>query len=186
MLKMETAKILLLLLFMLLGGILFSDTNTVNAQSERWCYSYKDGNTAGERCASRQKCEIDQASDARQTSSCRAAGTFSISSVETSKPISFVPLQGIKGFIETGQEKDIAGFLNSAFRFGVGAAAVLAVLMIILGGFEYMTSDAPGMKSDGKEKIAGAILGIVIILLSGLILSIINPDILQFRFFGPS
>lgn len=95
----------------------------------------------------------------------------------------FVPLQEIPGFIEGGQEDDVPGFLNSAFRIGVGIAAILAVIVIIIGGFEYMTSDIPGNKSDGKERIRGAILGVAIILLSWIILGVINPDIRTFRIF---
>jgi hypothetical protein len=96
----------------------------------------------------------------------------------------FVPLQPIKGFIESGQENNLPGFLNNAFRIGIGVAGILAVIVIIIGGFEYMTSDVPGAKADGKNRITGAILGIAIILLSYVILGIINPDILTFRIFN--
>lgn len=80
--------------------------------------------------------------------------------------------------------EDPSSFFNSLFRIGIGIAAILAVLMIILGGFQYMTSDVPGAKSDGKTRIWGAIIGLLVILLSALILSIINPDILSFELFN--
>jgi hypothetical protein len=96
----------------------------------------------------------------------------------------FVPIQEVPGFLQTGQERSVPTFLNNAFRIGVGVAAMLAVIMITVGGFEYMTSDIPGEKSDGKARIRGAIIGILIILLSGIILAVINPDILTFRLFS--
>ena len=95
----------------------------------------------------------------------------------------FVPLQTVGGVIEEGQEQELGDFLNGVFRIGVGAAALLAVLMITIGGFEYMTSTIPGVKADGKSRIVGAILGLLLILLSWLILNIINPDILSFDLF---
>lgn len=95
----------------------------------------------------------------------------------------FVPLQTVGGVIEKGSDQRLGDFLNGVFRIGVGAAALLAVLMITIGGFEYMTSTIPGVKADGKSRIVGAILGLLLILLSWLILNIINPDILSFDLF---
>ena len=58
-------------------------------------------------------------------------------------------------------------------------AAVLAVIMIIWGGIEYSWQDIPGAKSNGKDRILQAILGLVLVLSPVLVFSIINPAILN-------
>ena len=98
----------------------------------------------------------------------------------------FVPLEPSLKSILTYDSNNLPGFFNSVFRLGVGAAALLAVIMIMIGGFQYLTSDIPGQKSDGKDKIKGAIYGLLLILLSVVILNVINPDITGFRLFNES
>ena len=93
----------------------------------------------------------------------------------------FVELEAIPGV--DYNESDPSGFFNEAFTIGIGIAALLAVIMITIGGFEYLTSDIPASKRDGKERITGAILGLFIILLSVVILNVINPDITSLSFF---
>lgn len=53
------------------------------------------------------------------------------------------------------------------------------VFYFILGGLEYITSDIPGIKLDGKSKIRKALLGLFIALTSYLLLNLINPDLLN-------
>lgn len=94
----------------------------------------------------------------------------------------FTPLEPIPGI--SYDSGNLSGFFNDVFRIGIGIAALLAVIMIMIGGFEYLTSDIPGQKSDGKEKIKGAVTGLLLILLSVVILNVINPDITGFRLFN--
>ena len=61
------------------------------------------------------------------------------------------------------------------YNLFIAVAAVMAVFMIVLGGFEYMTTDALQKKSDGRKKIQNAIYGLILILCSYLILRTINP-----------
>jgi hypothetical protein len=51
--------------------------------------------------------------------------------------------------------------------------------MILLGGVQYMTSEAMGSKEAGKEKIKNALWGLRLAIISWLILSTINPDLLN-------
>ena len=91
----------------------------------------------------------------------------------------FVPLTegGIPG-VKTGTS--FSGFLNAAFKLGLAAAATLAVVMITIGGLQYMTTDSIYNKTEGKEKIQDAIIGLLIALLIWLILFTINPNLLKF------
>ncbi|MHB1770054.1 MAG: pilin, partial [Minisyncoccota bacterium] len=73
----------------------------------------------------------------------------------------------------------IASFLNNLYKFLIGAAAVLAIIMIIWGGLEISTQDSVSKKSDGKARITQAIFGLVLVLSPVLVFSIINPSILN-------
>ncbi len=93
----------------------------------------------------------------------------------------FVPLAPIPNLTQgiTADQEGLAHFLNNLYRYLVGFAAMLAVVMIIWGGLEYSTQDVPGAKQNGKNRIYGAILGLVLVLSPVLVFSIINPSILN-------
>jgi cell wall-associated NlpC family hydrolase len=61
----------------------------------------------------------------------------------------------------------------------IGLCAVLAVVMIVIGGIEYMTSELVSSKEAGKERIRGAIFGLLLALGAWTLLNQINPDILN-------
>ena len=81
----------------------------------------------------------------------------------------------------TGATTQLGTFLSQAFQFGLAIAAALAVIMIVWGGVQIMTTDSWTGKSDGKQKIWDAIWGLGLALISWLILYTINPDILNFK-----
>ena len=99
----------------------------------------------------------------------------------------FVPIsQGLPDDIFSDANSQNGGkLLNTLFRYGVIAAGFLAVIMIVVGGFQDMTTDAVSGKSKAKSTITSALSGLFLILLSAVLLSLINPDILSFSFFTP-
>ena len=74
---------------------------------------------------------------------------------------------------------DVQEYIQYLFNLLIAVAAVMAVLMMVLGGFEYMTSDAYSQKSAGLEKFKHAIEGLILVLCSFLILQTINPQFVQ-------
>src|SRR3989338_3117607 len=70
-------------------------------------------------------------------------------------------------------------YLNIIIKLVIGIAAVLAMVMIVMGGVEYMTSDLISSKEAGKDTIRNAILGLLIALGAYLILNTINPQLLS-------
>jgi len=52
-----------------------------------------------------------------------------------------------------------------------------AFYMLVLGGFTWLTSGVAGKKSEAKDMINSALLGLLLILSSFLILRMINPDL---------
>lgn len=93
----------------------------------------------------------------------------------------FVPLTkgGIPG-IQTGTS--FSGFLNATFKLGLAVAATLAVVMITIGGLQYMSTDSISGKTEGRDKIQNAVIGLLIALLIWIILFTINPNLLKLDF----
>jgi hypothetical protein len=92
------------------------------------------------------------------------------------------PLPGPEGLIETyevGADKQLTTYINTALQIFIGICAVLAVIMIVIGGLEYMTSELVSSKESGKSKITQAIFGLVLALGAWTILNQINPDLLK-------
>lgn len=95
------------------------------------------------------------------------------------------PLPCLEG-VDTGctpgnlQEKiDISSYILYVYNLAFAASVFLAIVMIIWGGFEYITSEIPFIKSDGKSKIEKAITGLVMVLASYLILQTIDPRLVN-------
>lgn len=76
-------------------------------------------------------------------------------------------------------EYGLAGYLKTAYLLMFVLIISATVFYFIIGGLEYITSDIPGIKLDGKSKIWKALLGLGIALTSYLILNLINPDLLN-------
>lgn len=72
-----------------------------------------------------------------------------------------------------------SAYLNLMIKLFIGICAVLSVVMIVMGGVEYMTSELSHTKEAGKEKILHALLGLAIALGAWALLYTINPDLLK-------
>ena len=79
---------------------------------------------------------------------------------------------------DTGNNK-LGTYLNIIIRLFIGLCAVAAVVMIIIAGIQYSTSELISDKGAAKEKIQGAVLGLLLALGSWTILYTINPDLLN-------
>ena len=91
--------------------------------------------------------------------------------------------QGFQPLVENVPQiqnvQDLPSLLNGLFVLTIGAGAVLAVIMVAIGGFQYMGSDSFSSKGAAKERMLSAVIGLGIILMSVLILGTINPNILN-------
>lgn len=94
--------------------------------------------------------------------------------------VSLTPIPGVTSSMSFGD------FLNAMFKIGLAVAATLAVVMITIGGLEYMTTDSISGKSEGKERITNAVIGLLIALLIWVILYTINPNLIKFDISIPS
>jgi len=79
----------------------------------------------------------------------------------------------------TGDGSGVGGYLNVMIRLFIGICAVLSVVMIVIGGIEYMTTELISSKEEGKKRITNAILGLLLALGAWTLLYTINPDLLK-------
>ncbi len=77
------------------------------------------------------------------------------------------------------KEIEINDYILYVYKFTIGISVFLAIIMIIWGGFLTITSEIPYVKSDGKDKITNAAVGLVMVLVSYIILATIDPRLVN-------
>jgi len=87
-------------------------------------------------------------------------------------------LVGLPGMTEN-TAPGLGPYLVNMFKIGIGVAGVLAVVMITIGGVQYMTSEAISGKGEAKIRINRAIFGLVLALSSFLLLNTINTNLTE-------
>lgn len=97
---------------------------------------------------------------------------------------SIVPLPGLSP--EAYATLSFADYLKLLFKYSIAIGAMLAVLMFIYGGFQYMTSDAVSDKKKGVSHIRDAVTGLLLLLSVVMILQVINPCILEINILSPN
>lgn len=70
-------------------------------------------------------------------------------------------------------------YLPGMFKLLIGLSAVAAVLNIVIGGFQYMSSDAIQSKGAGRERVKNSIYGLILVIGAWIILNEINPKLLS-------
>jgi len=70
-------------------------------------------------------------------------------------------------------------YANKILLIVIGLCGVLAVVMIVIGGFMYMGDESVFGKTEAKGQITRAILGLLIALGAYALLNTINPDLLN-------
>jgi hypothetical protein len=69
-------------------------------------------------------------------------------------------------------------YISMIYTLSITLAIILAVIMIIYGGYKYMTSSGnPETLAEAKEIILGAIVGLVLLVLAALLLRTISPSL---------
>lgn len=77
---------------------------------------------------------------------------------------------------------DIGDFLKYNYNFALGIAGILATIMIVIAGIQWVTSGGNSeMISSAKKRIGGALIGLLIAYLSYTILNIVNPALVNLR-----
>lgn len=101
--------------------------------------------------------------------------TLAIPFISVADSVGYI-LQPLPGFDE--KAGGLGGYFTSMYQWIIGIAGVLAVLMIVVAGIEYMTP-TPSSKESAKNRAWAAISGLLLALVSYLILNTINPDLVK-------
>ena len=76
----------------------------------------------------------------------------------------------------------IGQYIVGIYKWMLLVAGIVATIMIILGGFTYLTSGGNATRAgEGKERITSAIFGLILLLGSYMLLYLINPGLVEFR-----
>jgi hypothetical protein len=90
------------------------------------------------------------------------------------------PIEFVKFYCTYYQGTEAIGYcLQGLYNLGVALAVVLAFFMFLFGAFKNLLSTLPDVKADGKNMMKNAILGLVVIFISGTLLYWINPFIFE-------
>jgi len=107
---------------------------------------------------------------------------------EASPPIEFrlqIPIPGSQIF--TGQpitiNSDLLGnYIAALYTFFVGALGIISVVVMMIGGFLWLTSGGAGERiSKAKSTILNAIIGLILAITSYLLLYTLNPNLVNFQ-----
>jgi len=89
------------------------------------------------------------------------------------------PLPGFTGGkISVSAPDALGSYFNILFNLALGLGAVLAVVMIVIGGIQYMGTESVFNKGENKSRITNAVWGLLILLGCFIILKTINSDLL--------
>lgn len=80
-----------------------------------------------------------------------------------------------------GTTSSFTELLTQIYNFSIGAAAILAMIMIGAGAFMYIVTSAGNASKMGnaKDMIFSAIFGLVIAMIAWITLFLINPDLVM-------
>ncbi|KKW25268.1 MAG: hypothetical protein UY68_C0004G0051 [Parcubacteria group bacterium GW2011_GWF2_52_12] len=78
-----------------------------------------------------------------------------------------------------GARVQFGEYMSTLFTTFIAIAAALAVLMIVWGGIEYISSFSGSGKEQGKERITNAVFGLLLAVSAFLILQTVNPDLVS-------
>lgn len=94
--------------------------------------------------------------------------------------ITYTPLE--QGVIRTrgiGVGMPAVSLVNDIVKFVLSIITILAVVMLVIGGVQYMMSNVVSSKEEAKRHIWGAVYGLLIAMSIWLILALINPQLLN-------
>jgi hypothetical protein len=91
----------------------------------------------------------------------------------------YIPMESDLGIGADLDTNSLSSFVREIYNLGIAIAVVLAVLVIMYSGIEYMVTNNSGKKGASIERVRGALMGLGLALASYLILNIINPHILD-------
>jgi len=78
---------------------------------------------------------------------------------------------------------NISAYIPNAVKLIIGLATATAVVMLVIGGLEYISAATIGGKSDGRDRIRNALIGLVLAIGSWTLLHTLNPNLVNFSLY---
>ncbi len=75
-------------------------------------------------------------------------------------------------------------YINAMYRYSAGVAVTFAIVLIMIGGVQYMVGSAVGTIDAAKKRMWNAVIGLVLVLSTHSILTFVNPAITSFKPLG--
>lgn len=91
---------------------------------------------------------------------------------------SYQTLVNIPG-VNTDSDLDLDKYINALYALSIGIAGLLAVIKIVIAGVKWMMTDIVTSKGEAKKDIQGALIGLLVVLAAVLVITVINPQILD-------
>lgn len=73
----------------------------------------------------------------------------------------------------------LAQYINAIYRYGVTIVLIVAIVMVVYGGFRYLVGASLGDIQAGKKIIQDALIGMLVVLGAYMILNTVNPATLN-------
>jgi hypothetical protein len=86
------------------------------------------------------------------------------------------------GCTDAGTTNNLGRCVNQIYIWSLAAAAILALFMIVIGGYITMTAAGNAERaSRGKNYIQSSLIGLVLLIGAYVLLNTINPDLVNFN-----
>ena len=77
--------------------------------------------------------------------------------------------------------RPLGEYIRKVYNYGVGITAILATVVLMIGGFQWIIAGGSGEKiGEAKAWITAALSGLVLALTSYMILGLVNPALINF------
>jgi hypothetical protein len=96
---------------------------------------------------------------------------------------SYQPLSPLPGTLNPNGDgsTNLSTYIPGLVKLLIAVAGAAAVIMIVIGGVQYLSTDAISGKNDGKERIENAVTGLLLAIGAYIILYTINPATLSLQ-----
>lgn len=160
-------------------------TNQVHAQADQRCWTESECIAARKNAfpdMSNDEAKLGHYTEPEAISVCGQTKTVGL----TTEKVGFcLPAgQTVTGITFGGQNRfgNIGDFIRFIYRYGILIAGILSVVMIIIAGLQWTTSGGNSATIDSaKNRISGALVGLILAVFSYSILYIVNPQLVNLR-----
>ncbi len=79
------------------------------------------------------------------------------------------------------QTADLGEYVSTVYRFMISAGTLIAIVLVMVGGAQWVLASGSGDVSKAKKRIMDAVIGLVLLLFTYLIMFTVNPYLVQMK-----